>query len=65
LDAELFDGQWMILAAGDGVGVCPDCGKQSERRHKARPLPSSFASSDGNAATKLASAKPSQRSFQR
>jgi transposase len=33
LDAELFDGQWMILAAGDGVGVCPDCGKQSERRH--------------------------------
>ena len=23
----------MILAVGDGVGVCPDCGKQSERRH--------------------------------
>ena len=33
LDAELFDGQWMILAAGDGVAICPDCGKQSERRH--------------------------------
>jgi transposase len=23
----------MILAVGDGVRVCPDCGKQSERRH--------------------------------
>jgi len=23
----------VILAVGDGVGVCPDCGKQAERRH--------------------------------
>jgi hypothetical protein len=23
----------VILAVGDGVGVCPDCGKPSERRH--------------------------------
>ena len=33
LGAEQVHGQWAILAVGDGVGICPDCGKQSERRH--------------------------------
>jgi transposase len=33
LGAEQGHGQWAILAVGDGVGICPDCGKQSERRH--------------------------------
>jgi transposase len=33
LGAERVHGKWVILAVGDGVGVCPDCRKQSERRH--------------------------------
>ena len=33
LGAEQIDGQWMILAVGDGDGVCPDCGSQSMHRH--------------------------------
>jgi transposase len=33
LGAEQVHGQWAILAVGDGVSVCPDCGRQSERRH--------------------------------
>ncbi len=33
LCAEQSHGQWVILAVGDGDGVCPDCGSQSSHRH--------------------------------
>jgi hypothetical protein len=33
LGAERIEGHWIILALGEGCGVCPDRGKQSMRRH--------------------------------
>jgi transposase len=33
LAAEQIHGQWVVLAAGDGDGICPECRKQSEHRH--------------------------------
>ena len=33
LGSDQVYGQWMISAAGDGIGVCPDCGRQSFHRH--------------------------------
>jgi len=33
LGAEQRHGQWVILAVGDGDGICPDCGSQSSHRH--------------------------------
>ena len=33
MDAQKVHGQWVILAVGDGVGACPDCGTESTHRH--------------------------------